>query len=120
MKKRLAVLCLAAMTLTACGNSNTQTDDASNAAASTDPTEVTVFAAASLTESLNQIKEVYEPEHPEVELVYNFDSSGTLQTQIEEGAVCDLFISAGQKQMDGLGDLVKSDSRVDLLENTFQ
>lgn len=118
MKKRLAVLCLAAITLTACGNSNTQADDASNAAASTDPTEVTVFAAASLTESLNQIKEVYESEHPEVELVYNFDSSGTLQAQIEEGAVCDLFISAGQKQMDGLGDLVKGDSRVDLLENT--
>lgn len=111
-------MCMAAMFLTACGNGNTQTTDATNSNTQAEPTELTVFAAASLTESLNEIKETYETAHPEVELVYNFDSSGTLQTQIEEGAVCDLFISAGQKQMDGLGDLVNSDSRVDLLENT--
>jgi molybdate transport system substrate-binding protein len=62
-------------------------------------TTVTVFAAASMTESLNQIAELYKKEAPDVEIVYNFDSSGTLKTQIQEGAECDIFISAGQRQM---------------------
>lgn len=117
MKKRLALLCMAAMFLSACGNTSTNSNTADKTP-STEKKELTVFAAASLTESLNTIKETYEKEHTDIELVYNFDSSGTLQTQIEEGAICDLFISAGQKQMDGLGELVKQDSRVDLLENT--
>ncbi|MDY4681147.1 MAG: molybdate ABC transporter substrate-binding protein, partial [Lachnospiraceae bacterium] len=91
--------------------------------------EVIVFAAASMTETLNQIKETYEAENPGVTLTFNFDSSGTLKTQIQEGADCDLFISAGQKQMnqlditassdvntDGL-DFVDPDTRVNLLEN---
>ncbi len=91
--------------------------------------EVVVFAAASMTETLNQIAEVYQKEHPEVKLTFNFDSSGTLKTQIQEGAECDLFISAGQKQMNQLDknadakvnterlDFVKAGSRVDILEN---
>ena len=90
--------------------------------------EVVVFAAASMTETLNQIKETYEKDH-NVTLTFNFDSSGTLKTQIQEGADCDLFISAGQKQMNQLDitadkevnteglDFVASDSRVNLLEN---
>lgn len=90
--------------------------------------EVVVFAAASMTETLNQIKETYEKNH-NVTLTFNFDSSGTLKTQIQEGADCDLFISAGQKQMNQLDitadkevnteglDFVASDSRVNLLEN---
>lgn len=115
MKKQYAIIgCLSAMLLTACG----QTDIQQNPESQQAPTEVTVFAAASLTESLNAIKESYESAYPEIELVYNFDSSGTLQTQIEEGAACDLFISAGQKQMDALGDLIAPDSRIDLLQNT--
>lgn len=61
---------------------------------------VTVFAAASMTESMNQIAELYKKVAPDVKIVYNFDSSGTLKTQIEQGADCDIFISAGQKQMD--------------------
>ena len=65
-------------------------------------TELTVFAAASMTETLNEIKDLYEEANPDVTLTYNFDSSGTLKTQIEEGADCDLFISAGQKQMNEL------------------
>ena len=117
MKKRLALLCMAAMFLSACGNTSTDSNT-TDAPPTAEKKELTVFAAASLTESLNTIKETYEKEHADIELVYNFDSSGTLQTQIEEGAICDLFISAGQKQMDGLGELVKQDSRVDLLENT--
>ena len=62
-------------------------------------TELTVFAAASMTESMNQIAETYKKSAPDVKILYNFDSSGTLKTQIENGADCDIFISAGQKQM---------------------
>ena len=92
-------------------------------------TEITVFAAASLTESLTEIKALYEAANPEIELIFNFDSSGTLKTQIQEGAACDLFISAGQKQVNQLDitkdeeknpdrlDFVLEDSRTDLLEN---
>jgi molybdate transport system substrate-binding protein len=60
---------------------------------------VTIFAAASMTESLNEIAGLYKASVPDVEIVYNFDSSGTLKTQIQEGAECDIFISAGQRQM---------------------
>ena len=92
-------------------------------------TEVVVFAAASLTESLSQIEALYEAEHPEIDLIFNFDSSGTLKTQIQEGAVSDVFVSAAPKQMNQLDiskdeeknpdrlDFVLEGSRVDLLEN---
>lgn len=131
MKKRskaiAALLALAvSMTacLTGCGRTNTDT----NADAS-EKTELVVFAAASMTETLNQIKTDYEAQHKDVTLTYNFDSSGTLKTQIQEGATCDVFISAAQKQMDQLDaskdetanpeklDFINSDSRMDLLEN---
>ena len=91
--------------------------------------ELIVFAAASMTETLQQIQTLYEAAHPNVTLVFNFDSSGTLKTQIESGADCDVFISAGQKQMDQLDinasadvnteglDFVLADSRLNLLEN---
>lgn len=91
--------------------------------------ELTVFAAASMTETMNQIKELYEAENPGITLVYNFDSSGTLKTQIQEGADCDVFISAPPKQMNALDascdaeknpdglDFVKQGSRINLLEN---
>ena len=91
--------------------------------------EIICYAAASMTETLTQIKELYESEHSGVTITFNFDSSGTLKTQIQEGAPCDLFISAGQKQMNQLDisadssvnteglDFVDADSRIDLLEN---
>ncbi len=79
--------------------------------------ELIVFAAASMTETLEKVQEMYREIAPDVEIVFNFDSSGTLKTQILEGAACDLFISAAQKQMDELADFVLADSRVDLLEN---
>ena len=94
-----------------------------------EPVELTAFAAASLTETLNQIAEDYKAVAPNVTLTFNFDSSGTLKTQIQEGAVCDLFLSAGQKQMDQLDktadasvnteglDFVAEGTRVNLLEN---
>ncbi len=99
--------------------------------------ELTVFAAASLQETLTEIGGNYQKDHPNVTLVFNFDSSGTLKTQIEEGAVCDVFISAGRKQMDDLDaavqpavnadapeeaeeeglDLIDANTRFNLLEN---
>ena len=118
MKKALALVLALTMVLAA-----------GMAAAETAKTEVIVFAAASLTESLTEIKALYEAENPGNELVFNFDSSGTLKTQIQEGAVCDLFISAAPKQMNQLDlskaeeknpdrlDFVLEGSRADLLEN---
>lgn len=82
-------------------------------------TELTVFAAASMQETLTETGEAYTKDRPNITLTFNFDSSGTLQTQIQEGAVCDVFISAGQKQMDELdgGGYILPGSRFDLLEN---
>ncbi len=81
--------------------------------------EVVVFAAASLTETMTQIEALYEAAHPETDVVCSYDSSGTLKAQIEQGAPCDLFISAGQKQMDALeaGGLLAEGTRADLLTN---
>ena len=113
--------------LSACGgtaaSSQASSAPASSAAASSEASgesvQLMVFAAASLTETLNQIAEQYKTVAPNVELVFNFDSSGTLKTQIEEGADCDLFLSAAQKQMNALQDedLINTGTRVDLLEN---
>ena len=121
-----------AAALTACGSSASSAAASSAAASSgaaAEPVELIVFAAASLTETLTAIGETYPAENPGVAFRFNFDSSGTLKTQIQEGADCDVFISAGQKQMNQLDstasadvnteglDFVDSDSRVDLLEN---
>ena len=126
----------ASAVLTACGGSSSSTASstassaaASSEAASGESVELIVFAAASLTETLNAIAETYSAENPGVTFSFNFDSSGTLKTQIQEGADCDLFISAGQRQMNQLDstasaevnteglDFVDAESRVDLLEN---
>ena len=131
MKKRskaIAALLALAVSMTACltGCGRTNTDTNADAG---EKTELVVFAAASMTETLNQIKTDYEAQHKDITLTYNFDSSGTLKTQIQEGATCDVFISAAQKQMDQLDaskdktanpeqlDFINSDSRMDLLEN---
>ena len=114
----ILILTLAlALSLAACGGSKGK------------DVELAVFAAASMQETLTEIGENYQREHPGVTLVFNFDSSGTLKTQIEEGADCDIFISAWQKQMDQLDaaaspdvitdglDFVLTDTRFNLLEN---
>lgn len=99
------------------------------AEAPAEPVELIVFAAASMTETLTELKDVYEKEHPNVSIVYNFDSSGTLKTQIENGADCDVFISASPRQMNALDleadpsvnpsglDFVLKGTRRNLLEN---
>ena len=131
MKRRALILgslaLSASLLLSACGgtaaSSQASSAPASSAAASSEASgesvQLTVFAAASLTETLNEISEQYKTVAPNVELVFNFDSSGTLKNQIEEGADCDLFLSAAQKQMNALEEenLINADTRIDLLEN---
>ena len=129
MKKTLTLLLAAALalSLTACGSG--QDAATGDDTAQEEKTELIVFAAASLTETLTELGETYMAEHPDVSLVFNFDSSGTLKTQIQEGADVDLFLSAGQKQMDQLDitadpavnteglDFVLEGTRLDILEN---
>lgn len=125
LKTPLALLLalVLALSLAACSSEPAAGGDADG------EVELVVFAAASMTETLAEISELYKEVAPNVTLVFNFDSSGTLKTQIQEGADCDLFISAGQKQMDQLDiaadpsvnteglDFVDENSRIDLLEN---
>ena len=131
MKKLLsAALALAmALSLAACGGQ--PASSASQSQQENEPVELMVFAAASMTETLEEIAELYKSADPNVSLVFNFASSGDLLTQIKEGADCDLFISAAPKQMNALDgsligdteknpdglDLINTDSRIDLLEN---
>lgn len=128
--KKLVSLFLAlslALPLAACGNKNTE--ELTQPENEAEAVKLTVFAAASLTESLNEIAEKYKTVSPNVELEFNFDSSGTLKKDIQNGAPCDLFISASKKPMNQLDstadaesnpeglDFINPDSRVDLLEN---
>ena len=133
MKKRIALLLVLVMTLalfTGCAAKDTTTEPETPEEPAAEPVELIVFAAASMTETLNQIAELYKEVAPNVTLVYNFDSSGTLKTQIEEGADCDVFISAAPKQMNALDasrdadggnadglDFVLQGTRINLLEN---
>lgn len=132
MKKLFAMLIAAVMVLSfaACAAPATEETAApEETVPEAEPVELIVFAAASMTETMNQIAEMYKTVAPNVTLTYNFDSSGTLKTQIQEGAECDLFISAGQKQMNQLDitadpevntdklDFVLEGTRINLLEN---
>ena len=129
--------------LVGCGSTKTDNQNVSNGAETdntvntpetpnepeAEPVELIVFAAASMTETLTELGNKYMEENKNVTIVFNFDSSGTLKTQIQEGADCDIFISAGQKQMnqldinasaevntDGL-DFVLAGTRFNILEN---
>lgn len=134
MKKLLSLLLALALvfSLAACGSKTdgTTTDD-TQGDANAESVDLVVFAAASMTETLTEIAEMYKEVAPNVNITYNFDSSGKLLTQISEGADCDLFISAAPTQMNAMDgsligdteknpnglDLIVTDSRVDLLEN---
>ena len=134
MKKLLPLLLALALvfSLAACGSkTDDTTTDHTQGDANAESVDLVVFAAASITETLTEIAEMYKKVAPNVNITYNFDSSGKLLTQISEGADCDLFISAAPQQMnamdgsliddkdknpDGL-DLIVTDSRIDLLEN---
>lgn len=110
MKRTIAflmALVMVAVCLVGCSNSSDTNDE---------NVELVVFAAASMTETLNEIADLYKEVNPNVSLSFNFDSSGTLKTQIEEGAVCDLFISASVTPMNDLANVLE-DTRIDLLEN---
>ena len=82
-------------------------------------TEIQVFIAASLNTVMTEIAEKYQEEHPDVEIVYNADSSGTLLTQIQEGYACDIFFSAAQKQMNTLEEdgLLVEGTRANVVNN---
>ena len=109
-----AVMCTAFLAFSGCGKGKTEAKQE----AAVEPVTLSVFAAASLTEALNEIAELYKASAPAVTLSFNFDSSGKLQTQIESGAEVDLFFSAGQKQMDALVDqYIDTETRKDLLVN---
>lgn len=81
--------------------------------------EVYVFIAASLSNAMEEIADRYEEEHENIRIIYNADSSGTLQTQIEEGARCDIFFSAATRQMEELQEegLIREETVKNLLEN---
>jgi molybdate transport system substrate-binding protein len=109
MKKLLYVFLLALLSapLFAGGQKESKTEPSLN-----------VFAAASLTEALTEIAELYKKTAPNVKIHFNFDSSGTLQTQIENGADADVFLSAGQRQMNALsGKFINDETRRNLLVN---
>ncbi|MBE6964059.1 MAG: molybdate ABC transporter substrate-binding protein [Ruminococcaceae bacterium] len=124
MKKLFTVLTVLSLTfsLSACGEKQDPTGQS---------TEILVFAAASMQESLNAAIEGYKSVAPDVTVTATYDSSGTLKTQIQEGAPCDIFISAAPRQMNALDgalqddtdknpdglDFVVQGSRIDLLEN---
>ena len=135
MRKTWALVMAAAMaaaSLTACSSSKpaeTATPETETEAAETEETEaeaagdqqeILVAAAASLQYVMeDKIQPAFEKENPDIKLSFTFDSSGKLQTQIEEGADADVFFSAATKQMNALEDegLVDADSVVELLEN---
>lgn len=123
MKKKVISLMLAGamvLSMAACGSQNTdqgaandtsakaeQSDSSEAAKENSDSeklesTQITVFAAASLENALNEVIKKYNETQPNVTIVPSYDSSGTLLAQIEEGAACDVFFSAAQKQMDTL------------------
>ncbi len=136
MKKLLSLFLALSLgfALVACGQKEappSENPDDSQSGPSAEQVELTVFAAASMKETMTEIAENYKSVAPEVTITYNFDSSGKLLTQISEGADCDLFISAAPAQMNAMDgslkddaeknpnglDLIVTESRVNLLEN---
>ncbi len=121
-KKLLAIALMIAMVfaMTACGGGSSESEEAAEEpAAEAEATTVNVFAAASLSAVMAEFEAGYEAAHEGVDIVINADSSGALLTQIEEGAPCDIFFSAAQKQMDQLEeeDMVVDGTRKNVVNN---
>ena len=116
MKKYLSffVLAVVALTLVGCGSSST---DKASSTTSTEPVELHIAAAASLTDVMTELADIYAKDNPNVKLTFNFGSSGALQQAIENGGGADLFYSAGKKQMNALADKGLVQAQKDLLIN---
>ena len=114
MKKKIMTIMLAGAMAAGMSAGSVQAAAAEDASG-----DLYVFIAASLSNAMEDIQKDFNKEYPDVNILFNADSSGTLQTQIEEGSRCDVFFSAATKQMDALVDeeLADKDSVVDLLEN---
>lgn len=97
MKKLFAVLMLLSLLVTGCGG-----DSANTGEKKSEPVELHVAAAASLTDAMNELAALYNKDNPDVKIIFNFGSSGALQQAIENGGETDLFYSAAQKQMNAL------------------
>ena len=113
MKKLLTMLATVTLLMTGCGGGSEQAKTESK------PVELHVSAAASLTNVMNELAELYNKDNPNVKIIFNFGSSGALQQAIENGGEADLFYSAAQKQMNALdeaGELAEG-TRKDLLRN---
>lgn len=112
----MLVICFLLCGLTACKQNDKVI---SNASETKKKTEVTIAAAASLTDAVNELKSIYEQSHKDIKIQPTYAGSGALQTQIEEGAPIDIFISAADKQMNALEEknLIDKGSRVPLLKN---
>ena len=120
MKKKMLIIGLAAVmvfALAACGKSGGT--ESENTADNAETVTVNVFAAASLGNVMAEFEKSFEEANPGVDIVVNADSSGTLQTQIREGAPCDVFFSAAQKQMDELEEegMVLKGTRTNVVNN---
>ena len=120
-RKLLAIAVMIAMVfaMTACGGSGDGEEAAEPAAEPAETTTVNVFAAASLSNVMAEFEASYEEANPGVDIVVNADSSGALLTQIQEGAPCDIFFSAAQKQMDELegAGMVTEGTRTNVVNN---
>ncbi|MDR2610262.1 MAG: molybdate ABC transporter substrate-binding protein [Clostridiales Family XIII bacterium] len=124
--KKIGLLCISLILVVSLGlaaceikNSDEMGSDKDEKAKTEKTVELNVLAAASMTDVLNELGETYKATHKDVKLNFSYGSSGALQTQIEEGAPADIFISAGAKQMDALAEknLIAADTRKDLLGN---
>lgn len=108
MKKLMALflITMMAFSFAACGVGSSKSEEPSERTEATETpaekTTVNVFAAASLSSVMAELESAYEAANENADIVVNADSSGALLTQIQEGAPCDVFFSAAQKQMDEL------------------
>ncbi|MEK4509625.1 molybdate ABC transporter substrate-binding protein [Paenibacillus sp. FSL K6-2524] len=121
MRFAIILILMFGLLITACGKSEKATVNSTVEPTEQNTITLTVSAAASLKDSLEELTPIFEDLNPSIKLVYNFGASGSLQKQIEQGAPVDLFLSAGKKQMDALIDkkLVLADQSVSLLLNSL-